>query len=411
MTPRLPKGYACLACALVLPATVWAGVYPFVDGKNIPGEFGAGGLLATQRFQTGFGDDTGGNQWGWGSELDQLYVTNDDTYLYVGLTGNLENNGNSMVVFFDVDGGATGANTLYTKSFGVPIQDQPRFFFGDDDPGHPGFDNIQFDAGFAANYAMGWTGGSPLGSQTRSYYLVNWTTLDPNDFGEGHTNQVAGMMTAGDHDAAGSPGELGDFLATASLGILGGADNSGVAGVEGWTPDPNDPNDICPNVAVEDPNSQLTGFEFAIPLSLLGVGQGDSVCLFAIVSSSDGWFSNQLLPPGQTETEFCNIGNGSGGTVLRDFTAVSGNQYACYTIVADQTCPNPGSSGKFCSADIEGNNCVVNLSDLAELLGAYGTCPGEGGYNPDADLTDDGDPCIGLSDLAELLGQYNDDCN
>jgi len=412
MRLHLARGYACLICALLLPVAAWAGAYPFIDGKNIPGEFGPAALLAEQRFETGFGDDTSGDQWGWGSELNRLYVTNDATYLYLGLTGNLENNGNSIVIFFDVDEGATGANTLYTKDFGVPVQDQPRFFFGDSDAGHPGFDNIQFDAGFAANYAMGWSGGSPLGSQTRSYYLVNWITLDPNDFGVDHTNQVAGMITAGDFDAAGSPGELGDFLATATLGILGGADNSGVDGVEGWNQDPNDPNDLCPKLAVNDPNSALTGFELAIPLSLLGVGEGDSVCLFTIVSSSDGWLSNQLLPPGATETDFCNIGNGGGGVTLRDFNAVSGNQYACYTIAPPTGCPNPGAAGEYCSGDIDGSgDCTVGLSDLAALLGGYGHCPGEPGYVPAADLTNDGDPCIKLSDLAALLGQYGNNCN
>jgi len=75
-------------------------------------------------------------------------------------------------------------------------------------------------------------------------------------------------------------------------------------------------------------------------------------------------------------------------------------------------CPEPGESGAYCTADIDGSgNCIVNLSDLAELLGNYGKCPGDPGYNPAADLADDGNPCITLADLAELLSQYGDDCN
>ena len=46
----------------------------------------------------------------------------------------------------------------------------------------------------------------------------------------------------------------------------------------------------------------------------------------------------------------------------------------------------------------------VDLSDLAELLAAYGTCLGDPNYNPDADLN--GDDCVDLSDLAALLGKY-----
>lgn len=75
-------------------------------------------------------------------------------------------------------------------------------------------------------------------------------------------------------------------------------------------------------------------------------------------------------------------------------------------------CPNPGDSGKYCTADIDGSgDCIVSLADLAALLSAYGTCPGDALYNPDADLTDDGNACIALADLAEMLGQYGDDCN
>jgi glucose/arabinose dehydrogenase/plastocyanin len=46
----------------------------------------------------------------------------------------------------------------------------------------------------------------------------------------------------------------------------------------------------------------------------------------------------------------------------------------------------------------------VDLSDLAELLGAYGTCAGDPGFNPAADFNDDG--CVSLADLAALLGNY-----
>jgi hypothetical protein len=74
-------------------------------------------------------------------------------------------------------------------------------------------------------------------------------------------------------------------------------------------------------------------------------------------------------------------------------------------------CPRAGASGRGCTADIHGDDCRVTLADLAELLGAYGTCPGDPDYNPDADLFNDGNPCINLADLAELLGQYGDDCS
>jgi len=66
-------------------------------------------------------------------------------------------------------------------------------------------------------------------------------------------------------------------------------------------------------------------------------------------------------------------------------------------------CPNPGASGNFCTADIDGSaDCIVGLPDLAALLSAYNN-------NANGDLN--GDSITNLADLALLLGQYGDDCN
>ena len=61
-----------------------------------------------------------------------------------------------------------------------------------------------------------------------------------------------------------------------------------------------------------------------------------------------------------------------------------------------------------CPGDVDGD-LDVDLSDLAALLSAYGTCPGDANYIPEADL--DGIECITLSDLAELLAHYGDICS
>lgn len=53
--------------------------------------------------------------------------------------------------------------------------------------------------------------------------------------------------------------------------------------------------------------------------------------------------------------------------------------------------------------DLDGDG-DVDLTDLAILLAAYGTCDGDPAHNPDADI--DGDRCVGLSDLAILLANY-----
>ncbi len=389
MTHRRMQRWGCVAILSALVAGAVAG--PVIDGQGIPGDFGAGALLATQRFQTQFGDDMSGNQWGNGSELDQLYVTNDGTYLYIGITGNLENNGNAITIFIDVDNGLTGANPLLTQDFGEPVAGLPRFLAGDLG-GDPGLNNLEFDSGFAPNFALGITGGSPLGSQTRSYYLVDWVTL-ADFFGPdplGHVNEVAGMITAGDATASGAPGTLGSFLQTSNLGILGAADNSNTAGVDGgnglWT---------------TDPATATTGFEFAIPLSLLGVTTGDEICMVAMVSGTTGWISNQFLPTDDSATTLDNP-----GLPPFSFADLSGDQFVCYTIAESQGCPNAGGSGNFCTADLSGD-CMVDLADLAIMLGNYGTTGGA--THDDGDLDGDGD--VDLSDLAIMLGQYGDDCN
>ncbi len=56
-----------------------------------------------------------------------------------------------------------------------------------------------------------------------------------------------------------------------------------------------------------------------------------------------------------------------------------------------------------CAGDVDGDG-DTDLSDLAALLGAYGSSIGEPEYNPGADFDSDGD--VDLSDLAFLLADY-----
>jgi hypothetical protein len=77
-------------------------------------------------------------------------------------------------------------------------------------------------------------------------------------------------------------------------------------------------------------------------------------------------------------------------------------------------CPNAGQAGRYCEADIYGYDCLVNLNDLAQLLGNYGLTTGASHADGDVDPYDEffpGDGDVDLGDLAELLGQYGDDCN
>jgi hypothetical protein len=79
---------------------------------------------------------------------------------------------------------------------------------------------------------------------------------------------------------------------------------------------------------------------------------------------------------------------------------------------ACQGCPNPGESGNYCTADIDGSgDCFVLLNDLAQLLAHYGTTSGATRMMGDIDPPPGGDGDVDLGDLAALLAQYGDDCN
>jgi len=77
-------------------------------------------------------------------------------------------------------------------------------------------------------------------------------------------------------------------------------------------------------------------------------------------------------------------------------------------------CQLPGDAGRYCSADIHGYDCYVDLSDLAQLLANYGMTTGATVLDGDIEPYDEfspGDGDVDLADLAEMLGQYGDDCN
>jgi hypothetical protein len=61
-----------------------------------------------------------------------------------------------------------------------------------------------------------------------------------------------------------------------------------------------------------------------------------------------------------------------------------------------------------CPADLDGDG-VIGQGDLGALLAAYGTCPGNPGYNPAAGALG-GDPCVTQADLGALLSVYGTIC-
>lgn len=89
---------------------------------------------------------------------------------------------------------------------------------------------------------------------------------------------------------------------------------------------------------------------------------------------------------------------------LASVMAMSGTAYGVdYYLRAEAFTKNlPGAP---LPGDLDGDG-DVDLTDLAGLLAAYGTCVGDPNYNPAADI--DGSGCVDLPDLAILLSHYAD---
>lgn len=114
----------------------------------------------------------------------------------------------------------------------------------------------------------------------------------------------------------------------------------------------------------------------------------------------------EICIPGQTESA-CVGATGFWAGAGTDCADHNGNSVpdAC-----ESGCPNPGGSGKYCSADIANGDCMVTIADLAALLGNYGMTSGATHAHGDIEPPG-GDGDVDLADLAELLGQYGDNCN
>jgi hypothetical protein len=78
-------------------------------------------------------------------------------------------------------------------------------------------------------------------------------------------------------------------------------------------------------------------------------------------------------------------------------------------------CPDPLGSMVCMWVDEDGDECVGDIDgdgrtyqeDLGLLLQSWGLCPGDPGYNPDANIDDfDGTGCINQADLGVLLGDW-----
>src|SRR5262245_31139646 len=88
---------------------------------------------------------------------------------------------------------------------------------------------------------------------------------------------------------------------------------------------------------------------------------------------------------------------------IRTFSAIGVLAWAASAPIYAQ----PAGPRSSCPGDVDEDGRVT-LYDLATLLASYGTCSGDQGFNPAADLSGSG--CVDLGDLTILLGNYGTVC-
>jgi hypothetical protein len=306
---------------------------PTLDGKNIVGDFGVGNVAASQDSVTSFADHTAIQR------------------LLIGITGNLQTNGNDLVIFADTLAGlGEGLTTaLDDQGGGTRIS------------GLVG-DKIPLDADYAININTGDGANAyidliDLNSDTSTY-------VGPNGIGSGE-----GVLDNGAPDWR---------LALRNDNIVGVDDNPA--------------NDPVPQSS--QAQTAVTGFELAVPLSAIGnPAVDDEICLFALVKGG-GFLSNQFLPAG-IGGAWPNFGNPP-----VDLTVFG---YSCLPVTIRQVnpCNDPPQD-----ADGDGD---VDLTDYGQFLSCYAG-PENPWLGPDAlcaCFDADNDLDVDLSDYGIFLGCYN----
>lgn len=271
-----------------------------LDGSDIPAGFG-GTAVAVQQIHTSFGDAVNGTLIynTEGSELDQMFARVNEAMgqLELGITGNLEDNGNKLVIFIDADP-TVGENLL--DSNGDPADNFSWL---------RGWEGRKLDADFAPEKAFVVSNFDSGGVDT--LYVDKFNLLEPNVapytnvkvyMGSVGTGTGSGVLTGGDNPN----GSEFAFDNSNDLGVLGIGDMGGLG----------------------LPSSATFGLEAVIKFADLGItSQPCRLKIMAIVAGGDGgYLSNQCLaglPVGSG-----NLGNEGTGDPDFDFSAIAGDQFA-----------------------------------------------------------------------------------
>jgi hypothetical protein len=272
-----------------------------LDGSTVGDGYGS--PLAVQNTNTGFGDNNGFNK---GSELDSAYARIENGRLYLALTGNLEDNFNKLVVFFDsVPGGQNQLQADLNSGGNNPVVDPSPF------PSDAGmFQKMAaigpttFDAGFEADYALvlrsGYTG-------TENRFDVDYAVLG------GGASQYLGVF----NPFLTNSGSTGTGANSESITVA--FNNSNTAGVTGDGPY------TIPTAG--NPQDVTTGVELSLSLADLGgPALNSQIKVTAYINNSNhDYLSNQFLGTGILDA---NLGSDEFGSYVAGASYFNLNDFA-----------------------------------------------------------------------------------
>ena len=247
---------------------------PVVDGVADDAEYGA--AQAIQFNETQFGDTRSESvNFGSGSQIDGLFAYRDSTTLYMTFAGNLESNGNRLMIFIDSVPG--GQNTLTANNPSLGLNDFLNRMGAD--PGDPNFPGMTFATGFDADYVVAV---SLDGDMPRAYVDFAALSSDPNIAGVGYFvgDFFSRCLTTG---GAKDP-NTGDPAAPAILLSYDNSNEIGVASAGGGA-------GLDPDTGL----GNILGVEMAIPMAAIGSPPDTILVTAGIVSNDGAFYANQFM--------------------------------------------------------------------------------------------------------------------
>jgi fibronectin-binding autotransporter adhesin len=244
-----------ISAAAMAAATLGSTVKVSVAAITVNGTYSAdfGNALVTQTINTDYGDGNGGADTS-GSELDAGYGVIESGNLYLLLTGDFQDNGNALNII--IADGRMGESTF--KQTGSPMGNMNGSVFS------PAFGNNN-----GATYAISVNdSGGTVYTDVSNLFAGATTSTYVGDFAA--NNNAANTLTMNLNG-----NDLIESLNNSHISTMGAAGTA-------------------TNQTVAD--DVQTGFEIAIPLSLLGNPSGNIEVLTDIGAGANGGRSNQFLP-------------------------------------------------------------------------------------------------------------------